>query len=64
MVSFGQYSNYYNVDVNSYSDVNVSGAIDINVNKNVSRNVNVNKTVTIISKIYLKAGLFKREFFI
>ena len=46
MVSFGQYSNYYNVDVNSYSDVNVSGAIDVNVNKNISGNVN--KTIRTI----------------
>ena len=46
VVSFGQYSNYYNDNVNPYpySDVNVSGAIDVNVNKNV----NVNKTVRTI----------------
>jgi hypothetical protein len=48
IVSYGQYSNYYNVDVNSYSDVNVSGAIDVNVKKNISGNVNVNKTIRTI----------------
>ena len=45
-ISFGQYSNYYDVNVNSNSDVNVSGSIDINKNVNVSGNVN--KTITTI----------------
>ena len=47
-ISYGQYSDYYKVDVNSYSDVNVSGDIDVNVNKNISGNVNVNKTISTI----------------
>lgn len=46
--SFSQYSNYYNVDVNSNSNVNLSGSVDINQNIDVSGNVNVNKTVTSI----------------
>ena len=61
IVSFGQYSNYYNVDVNSYSDVNVSGAVDVNVNKNVSGNVNVNKTVTSIDYGALRLANAQRE---
>ena len=45
-ISFGQYSNYYDVNVNSNSNVNVNGSIDINKNVNVSGNVN--KTITTI----------------
>ena len=47
---YSQYSNYYNVDLNSNSNVNYSGSVDVNINKkvDVSGNVNVNKTLTTI----------------
>ena len=44
-VSFGQYSNYYKVDVNSKSKVDYSGTINVNKNVDVSGDVNVNKTI-------------------
>ena len=43
---FSQYSNYYNVDVNSKSQVDVNA--NVNVNKNVNVSGNVYKTITSI----------------
>ena len=42
--TLSQYSNYYNVDVNS----NINANINQNVDVDVSGNVNVNKTITSI----------------
>ena len=47
-ISYGQYSNYYQVDANVNQNVNVSGSVDVYQNVDVSGTVNVNKTVTSI----------------
>ena len=57
--SYSQYSNYYNVDVNSNSNVNVSGTVDVNKNINVSGNVY--KTVSTIDYGALRLANVERE---
>jgi hypothetical protein len=47
-ISYSQYSNYYNLDVNSNVNQNVNLTADVNVNKNVNVSGNVNKTITTI----------------
>jgi hypothetical protein len=60
-VSFGQYSNYYKVDVNSKSKVDYSGTINVNKNVDVSGDVNVNKTITTIDYGALRLANAQRE---
>ena len=54
-ISYGQYSNYYQVDANVNQNVNVSGSVDVYQNVDVSGTVNVNKTVRrLIMGLWLK----------
>jgi hypothetical protein len=61
LVTFGQYSDYYNVDINSRSKVDFSGTVNVNKNVDVSGNVNVNKTITTIDYGALRLANAQRE---
>ncbi|MDA9887143.1 hypothetical protein N9D55_06875 [Flavobacteriaceae bacterium] len=63
--SHSQYSNYYNVDVNSNSNVNVNGKVDvsgkIDINKNVNVSGNINKTIRTIDYGALRLANAEKE---